>query len=677
MGTSLPRLSARLYLLFLIAAALLPVWLFAAYGLTRYALNERERFHGDALQVARQVALAVESELGSLLIVLTGLAKSVSLDAGDVAALRGDAARLVQGTDRIIILSDRDGRQLFNTGVPQGGLLPPATKLSEAEMIKFDAGLPLISNVYRSPVAAEFRVAVELPVRGPAGQKWLLAITVPTAHIRDVLMPAFPVGWTIGVGDQSGTYVARSQMHEEMTGKPGLPEYVQMIVGRSGTFTSRNFAGTTLLAGYYRSDFSDWFYTANIPLSTVQAPVWRSVQAISAIGLVAMIISGALAYFVGAGLTKAARELAASAAALGQGKPVPRVKTAISEFAVIGEALIGAERDLGEREKELEAVLETVPAAVWFTYDPKALQVIRNRFAAELMGLPTETSRSFGRPDQVIDTIAFQDGHPITRENRPLSRAMRGEKTDNEEFSYILPDSGIERTLLTSARPIRSAQGNIIGAVQVSLDISDRKRAEHHRKLLVKELNHRVKNTLAVVQALANQTLRNTTSLHDASQSLSSRLFSLAKAHDILTQENWSGADLGAVINATVASQIEADRVIQSGDPVWLAPSLAVALAMGFHELTTNALKYGALSTEEGIVSISWTNQKQGEDRHLRVIWRESGGPSVSLPHKKGFGTRMIKRILNSAAGEVTLTFEPSGIVCIFDAKVNFSAPPV
>ena len=181
---------------------------------------------------------------------------------------------------------------------------------------------------------------------------------------------------------------------------------------------------------------------------------------------------------------------------------------------------MAAERALAEREHELETVLETVPAAVWFTYDPQARQVIRNRFAAELMGLPTDSRKSFGAPDLVIDTIALKEGHAVSREDRPLSRAMRGEQTDNEEFAYILPN-GIERILLSSARPIHDAAGRIIGAVQISLDITERKRGEEQRKLLVNELNHRVKNTLAVVQSIASQTLRSAPSLPEAGRSLS------------------------------------------------------------------------------------------------------------------------------------------------------------
>ena len=315
-------------------------------------------------------------------------------------------------------------------------------------------------------------------------------------------------------------------------------------------------------------------------------------------------------------------------------------------------------------------MLETVPAAVWFTYDPQARQVIRNRFAAELMGLPTDVRKSFGAPDLVIDTIALKDGRTVSREDRPLSRAMRGEQTDNEEFAYILP-SGVERILLTSARPITDAAGKIIGAVQISLDITERKRGEEQRKLLVNELNHRVKNTLAVVQSIASQTLRSATSLPEAGRSLASRLVSLAKAHDILTQENWSGADLKDLIAASLTPHAGLDRFQLSGDSVWLPPTLALSLAMALHELTTNAIKYGALSTGRGTVSISWTTSSQAEGRRLRIEWREQGGPPVAPAERKGFGTRMLERILDPEVRRQRFHHvRKVRVACVFDFKI-------
>ena len=669
----LPRRSARSHLLGLIAAAVIPVWLFAAYQLVQYAVHERSRFEQDARQTARQVSLVVEGELANLQTTLNGLSKSPALSNGDLEAFRGEALSLVEGTDRIIVLRDLGRNQLLNTAIGYGADLPPVEPIPAGDMEKLRASGLLVSDVFAGRDSKNHRIAVAIRVPAPTGEDLVLSISIPTAHIRDVMMPAVPEGWTVGVGDRDGSYVARSRSHQEMTGKPGLPEYLEKIVGRSGSFTSRNFEGTTLLAGYYRSSYSEWFYTANVPLSEVQAPLWRSLAAICGIGLLALLVSTALGYVVGKRFTGATTDLAARAEALGQGRTVEPMSTTVAEFGAIAQALVAAEGAIAERRYELETVLETVPAAVWFTYDPKALQVIRNRFAAELMGLPTDARKSFGAPDLVINTVAVKDGHTVSREDRPLSRAMRGELTDNEEFAYTLP-TGVERFLLSSARPIRSPGGSIIGAVQISLDITDRKRGEEHRKLLVNELNHRVKNTLSVVQAIANQTIRNATTLPEAGRTLSSRLISLAKAHDILTQKNWSGADLHDLITASIKPHAPIARFQISGETVWLPPNVALSCALGLHELTTNAIKYGALSNANGRVSIFWKLDGQKHQRRLELEWRETGGPTVGPVERKGFGTQLLERIFDSdSGGRVVLTFERSGLVCLF--RVNLSEP--
>ncbi|WP_245425863.1 HWE histidine kinase domain-containing protein [Mesorhizobium sp. WSM3862] len=643
---------------------MLPVWLFAAYLFVAYALHERHRIEQEALWTARQISLVVDGELANIKTLLEGLSKSPALADGDLQAFGTEASRLVQGTDQVITLRDLGGRALVSTQSAKGSE-PSAEPLTPDEREHLDLAGVLVSNVFAAPGSNAYRIAVTRQVSGSKGQPLLLSMSVPTERIRLVLLPAVPQGWTVGVGDREGNYVARSKLHDQWTGRPGLPEYLAKVVGRSGTFRSRNFEGTTLLAGYYRSPYSDWFYTANVPLSDVQAPLWWSLAQIGATGFTALLVSLALGYVVGTRFTKATVDLAARADALGSGSQVEPMSTSVTEFDTIAQAMIKAGHAIAERTRELETVLETVPAAVWFTYDPEARQVIRNRFAAELMGLPTESRKTFGRPELVIDTLAYKNGQPVSREDRPLSRAMRGEEIQSEEFAYKLP-SGEQRYLLSSARPIRSAEGSVVGAVQISLDISERKRGEEQRQLLVKELNHRVKNTLAVVQAIAGQTIRNASSLAQAGAALSSRLISLAKAHDLLTRENWSGADLQTLIAASIEPHAPLARFDLCGEEVWLAANIALSLALALHELTTNAIKYGALSNSTGSISISWKVVEGEMSRILELDWHERGGPPASLG-KRGFGTELLQRLFEyETAGGVALNYERSGLHCAF-----------
>jgi len=665
------RFSARTHLFGLITVALIPVWLFVGYLLFVYAMNSRNRFEAEAQQIARQVLLVVEAELHQLETIVGGLSKSAALRDGDMSKVYAEAQRLAAGTDRILMMFPLDGREVFDTYRPLGTDAAPPLALSPEERQKILKGMPIVTGVYLDQITNDQRISVAIAVPRPNLAPWILAITIPTGEVRDTMKPAAPTGWTIGVGDRTGKYVARSAMHEETTGKPGLPEYLENIKGSSGTFTSTNFQGTTLLAGYARSDYSGWFYSANIPLSIAQGPVRRSILEFALIGLMSALLSTTLAYLVGSRIAKAARDLADRATALGKRDAVQPMTTSVVEFAIIADALKDADKALHEREQELAAVMNTVPVGVWFTYDPAALQVIRNRHAAELMGLPLEAGTTYGAPALVAETFATRDGEVIGREDRPLTRAMRGDETESEEYTYVAVN-GAQRTLISSARAIRNTKGNIVGAVQISLDISERKRSEQQRQLLVKELNHRVKNTLAVVQAVASQTLRNSHSLREAQEALSMRLIALAKAHDILTHESWSGADLRELIEHTMTAQVEHGRFTLCGDPVRIAPNLALSLALGIHELTTNAIKYGAFSNDKGTVCVSWEVTQSNDHQRLSIVWQENDGPRVKQPTRRGFGTRMIQRILNSdPSGEVRFDFAESGLVCSFGINLD------
>ncbi|MER8753025.1 hypothetical protein NKH57_27920 [Mesorhizobium sp. M1050] len=327
-----------MHLLGSIAAAIVPVWLFAAYLLVQYALHEGYRFEQDAVQTARQVSLVVEGELVNLQTILNGLSKSAALANGDLQTFHREALNLVRATDRVVVLRDLGHTQLMNTGIGYGSNLPPVDPIADHDRERIRTSGFFVSDVFAALGSSSYRVQIAIRVPAPKGEDLILSISVPTTRIRNVMMPAVPEGWTVGVGDRDGHFVARSKLHEEMSGKPGLPEYVEKVVGRSGSFTSRNLEGTKLLAGFYRSSYSDWFYTANLPLSVAQAPLWRSLAAISGIGLLSLLVSIALGSTVGRQFTGATADLAARAEALGQQRKVEPLYTSVKEFAAIAEA---------------------------------------------------------------------------------------------------------------------------------------------------------------------------------------------------------------------------------------------------------------------------------------------------------------------------------------------------
>ena len=203
-------------------------------------------------------------------------------------------------------------------------------------------------------------------------------------------------------------------------------------------------------------------------------------------------------------------------------------------------------------------------------------------------------------------------------------------------------------------------------------EIAERRAAESHRELLINELNHRVKNTLATVQSVAAQTLRTGQIESDVRERLDARLMALSDAHNLLTEHNWQGASLDEVVEMALRPyRADGDnRFAVDGPPVALSPQTALAFAMSLHELATNAAKYGALSSNEGRVELRWAIEGDTGSR-LRMIWSERGGPLVKPPSREGFGTRLIQRGLAAElGGSVSLDYAEAGLVCTIDAPV-------
>jgi two-component sensor histidine kinase len=196
--------------------------------------------------------------------------------------------------------------------------------------------------------------------------------------------------------------------------------------------------------------------------------------------------------------------------------------------------------------------------------------------------------------------------------------------------------------------------------------------AEERRDLLIHELNHRVKSTLATVQSIASQTLRNTRTAQEAKEAIENRLIALSRAHVVLTRESWEGADLYEIVEQVIApyaSQGE-ERLHLKGARVRLPPRMALALAMALQELATNAVKYGALSNGSGEIRITWSVD-QGEPACLHLRWEESGGPPVQAPTRRGFGSRLIERSLaQDLGGTATMAFLSTGLICKVDAPL-------
>jgi PAS domain S-box-containing protein len=341
--------------------------------------------------------------------------------------------------------------------------------------------------------------------------------------------------------------------------------------------------------------------------------------------------------------------------------------TVVAAIALLVGRLREIRRSLAETDQRLNAVLDNASVAVFLlgedhhcTYMNAAAETLTGYSFEEVQGRLLHELIHHSRPD----------GSHFPLDECPIGLALGRAERQQAEDAFIRRDGSFYPVAYT-ASPIHDARLNMIGTVLEVRDISAEKRAEEHQRLLINELNHRVKNTLAIVQSVAMQTFGSTDSA--ARQAFEGRLDALAGAHNLLTERSWEAAALKQVVEQTLGRGCGADptRIEADGPDLALAPRTAVSIAMALHELCTNAMKYGAMSVPDGRVSVRWSIEERGGEQRLLLTWEESGGPAVGAPARRGFGTRMIERGLAAElGGTARIEFAPGGVICRVDAPL-------
>lgn len=321
-------------------------------------------------------------------------------------------------------------------------------------------------------------------------------------------------------------------------------------------------------------------------------------------------------------------------------------------------ARAAAEAQAGASEDRYRRIFEQTSDLI-LTADLDQVITDSNPAAARAVGLTRE--QAIGR--RISEFISADD---YARSSAMLQAKLAEGGTTKYDVRVRSPEGGWLYWEINSGLTFDDV-GNPVGLHVVARDVSERKRFERHQQLLVGELNHRVKNTLAIVQSLAHQSFHSSAPAADAILRFEGRLKALATAHNLLTSRNWDDASIEEVAAAAMAPFCSSDRCTISGPDVRISPQTAVSLLLAIHELATNAAKYGALSNDVGHVSIDWTTG----DGRLELTWTENGGPPVTPPEQRGFGTRMIERTLSAEfGGEVELSFMPEGVRCRMTAPI-------
>ena len=326
-----------------------------------------------------------------------------------------------------------------------------------------------------------------------------------------------------------------------------------------------------------------------------------------------------------------------------------------------------AEEALRASEERFRTITTTAQEGIW-AVDREGKTLFVNPRMAELLGMP---------PGDMIGVTMAEFCFPedTGKARARIADNLNGQRTEFE-FRFRRQD-GTQLHVLAATAPLNGPSGEVIGALGGFLDLADRKAAEEHQRFLMRELSHRSKNLLAIIQAIASHTARSAASLLDFKDRFSQRLLGIAASHDVLIRQNWEGAPLADLILQQVDpfAGAEEARLLLEGPDVSVSPSAAQALGLALHELATNSVKYGALSQPEGQVKVTWNYEPGEEKPRLRLHWQERGGPPVAPPAHKGFGHAVIEHMVaHSLNAEVILDFHPEGLSWRFAMPATYLA---
>lgn len=332
-------------------------------------------------------------------------------------------------------------------------------------------------------------------------------------------------------------------------------------------------------------------------------------------------------------------------------------------------AAVRLESRIRESEHQLRTLLEALPAAV-YTTDAEGRITFFNRAAVELSGRTPQLGELWCVTWKLFNT----DGSPLPHDQCPMAIALRENRPIRGVEAVAQRPDGSRVPFVPYPTPLHDADGTLVGAINMLVDITERKRAENRQKTLIDELNHRVKNTLATVQSLAVQTARNAQDAKDGYMRFEARLLALSRAHDLLTRRHWGNTPLDSLAREVLLPVLgqEPGRIVVEGAPIEVNTRVALNLTMTLNELAINALKYGAMSVETGTLSVTWSVRHQEAGVLLEVQWHEQGGPTVSQPEREGLGSRLMKRCIErDLGGQFLLGFAPEGVQCRFSFLIG------
>jgi PAS domain S-box-containing protein len=661
------RLGLRTHLCVFGLAIVVPVLVFAAFLLHWYSQSVRSANERRALSTARALSADVDREITAITTTLETLATSDALAIKDFRSFHAQAKEALRSRPWNVVLIDANRRQLVNTRLDWGAP-PPVTATTEPDLqqIARETKQPYVSDLFVGTVSKRPIFAVSVPVQIGKTVPYALVMSLEPERLVEVINgESLPPGWLAAIADRQSINMARTSRAQEFLGRPIPEESQRQYAGRKeGVIRTTDFEGNAALHAFHNSRLTGWRVAAWAPLPVVEGQLRQAWTLFFWSGAALLSLSLLLALGVGRLMAAPIGQLMRAGAALGEGKPVRPIASTLREADEISLVLSKAALELDARmgaQAHLAAIVASSPSAV-ISLSPEGMIRSWNPAAVGMFGY--EPEEAIGRS---IDILTPEGARQVFAEI--YARVRQGEVVHADIVRRHKDGHLIDASI--NVAPMYDEAGRLVGISSVNRDIAERKARERHIDFLMRELAHRSKNLLAVVQAIASQTVRHSGDLEEFQERFSERIAAMSRTQDLLVARDWQGTSLAELVDAQLApfAEAESPRIESSGPELEIKASVVQSITLALHELATNAAKYGALSVHDGRVAIAWklADGKEGE-RRLNISWRESGGPPVAPPARKGFGHIVISEMVASALrGEVKLDYAPTGLSWTID----------
>lgn len=666
----------RTYLIAFGLTLTLPSVLFAAIGIAWFRSSDREAQNRVALEFARAASNDLDTQLSGMITTLRALATSEALEQGDFRSFYRQAKRALLRDEANIVLRDLQNHQLLNTRVPWGTELPMSgDPPADPELVAKRE--PWISDLFMGRLAKEPLYSVNVPVTLADGRIVVLNMSRPASSLHRMLRDAvFTPLWSASISDRQHRVIAHSVDQDRFVGRSLAPETLGLPAVPEGVFITTNLTAERVLRAHTMSALSGWTVAVWTQMQVVEAPYLRSLRILLLGGAALLGLSILLATAFGRMIARPIKDIADAATRFGQNETIPPlIEYPLKEASAVSAALRDAAARLVERREELRSnerrmreahermslALDVTGLGMW-DRDLRTNRIVWSDGMYRIFGRSREEFG--GTADEVLSYVHPDDRAAFRKAFQ--ENVQKGSSGFGQDFRIIRPDGEV-RWVLRRAQIIKDEAGRPTSMLGVALDLTERRDKEEHITFLMRELAHRSKNLVAVIQAIAHQTARHTENVDEFIERFSARLVSLARTHDLIVGKDKDGAALKDLVHTLLEPFVDGEKkqATVKGPHVILDQVATQNIGLALHELATNAAKYGALSVPGGRVRIEWkiVMAASGE-RALRFSWQEENGPPVSEPARKGFGHIVIERtVADSLDAHVDLEFAPSGVV--------------